>query len=141
MLKMERLILVTLGFNLGAPSPLHFLRRFSKAARSDSSIHTLSKYISELSLMEYSMLQFLPSQIAAAAVYIARKMTVADHQEPLIWTKSLEKHSQYSESEILPCARGLNEIVRHAATKYKATQRKYACPKLLSVGNIPHVDF
>ena len=73
-LNMERNILVTLNFNLSTPTPLHFLRRFSKAARSDSKIHTLSKYITELSLLEYKMLEYLPSQIAAAAVYISRKM-------------------------------------------------------------------
>eukprot|EP01116_Phalansterium_solitarium_P012170 TRINITY_DN2820_c0_g2_i1.p1 TRINITY_DN2820_c0_g2~~TRINITY_DN2820_c0_g2_i1.p1 ORF type:complete len:419 (+),score=174.31 TRINITY_DN2820_c0_g2_i1:33-1259(+) len=134
-LKMERLILVTLEFNLAVATPLHFLRRFSKAARSDSRIHTLSKYISELSLVEYGMLEFLPSHVAAAAVYIARKMTVAD-TEPVTWTKSLHKHSQYSEEQIMPCVLALNELVQNAKLKYKATHRKYACPKLLSVSEI-----
>ncbi len=73
-LKMERLMLVSLDFNLSTPTPVHFLRRFSKAARSDSKIHTLSKYLIELSLLEYKMLEYLPSITAAAAVYIARKM-------------------------------------------------------------------
>lgn len=74
-LRMERLMLTTLDFNLSASTPLHFLRRFSKASKSDSRTHTLSKYLSELTLTEYSMLKYLPSQIAAASVYIARRMT------------------------------------------------------------------
>lgn len=84
-LKMERLMLTTLDFNLSTPTPLHFLRRFSKAARSDSRTHTLSKYLTELTLVEYKMLDFLPSQIAAAAVYIARRMTC---REPY-WVRNL----------------------------------------------------
>lgn len=46
-----------------------------QAAKSDSVTHTLSKYLTELSIPEYSMLHFPPSMIAAAAVYLARKMT------------------------------------------------------------------
>lgn len=74
-LRMERLMLTTLDFNLSASTPLHFLRRFSKASKSDSRTHTLSKYLSELTLTEYNMLKYLPSQIAASSVYIARLMT------------------------------------------------------------------
>lgn len=84
MLKMERLILLTLDFNLNIPTPLHFLRRFSKAARSDSKIHTLSKYLTELSLLEYKMLKYPPSIIAAAAVYISRSMLPAEVAGP-VW--------------------------------------------------------
>ena len=71
-LKMEKLILLTLDFNLASPTTLTFLRRYSKAALSDSSMHTVSKYLSELSLLEYSMLQYLPSMVAASSVYLAR---------------------------------------------------------------------
>ncbi len=74
-LRMERLMLTMLDFNMSASTPLHFLRRISKASFSDSRTHTLSKYLSELTLTEYSMLKYLPSQIAAASVYVARSMT------------------------------------------------------------------
>ena len=74
-LRMERLMLTTLDFNLSASTPLHFLRRFSKASKSDSRTHTLSKYLSELTLTEYNMMKYLPSHIAAASVFIARCMT------------------------------------------------------------------
>jgi hypothetical protein len=72
---MEKQILVALDFNLSTPTALHFLRRFSRAAGSDGTLHTLSKYIIEVSMLEYSMLKYAPSMIAAAAVYITRRMT------------------------------------------------------------------
>ena len=47
---------------------------FPPAARSDNRVHTLCKYIVELSLPEYSVLGFFPSLVASATVYLARKM-------------------------------------------------------------------
>lgn len=45
-------ILNTLGFDICHPTPIHFLRRFSKAARSDSECHTLAKYLTELAAVQ-----------------------------------------------------------------------------------------
>lgn len=45
LLKMEITFLRTLKFDLSNPLPLHFLRRFSKAAHADSRIHTMAKYL------------------------------------------------------------------------------------------------
>jgi hypothetical protein len=73
--RVEKAILETIGFDLSTQTPIHFLRRFSKAARSNTRTHTLSKYLIEVSLMDYGMLKHLPSLIAASAVYLARKMT------------------------------------------------------------------
>lgn len=75
LLRVEKIMLTALDWDLTLPTALLFLRRFSKAARSDSITHTLSKYLTELSLPEYKMLRFVPSKIAASAVYLARTMT------------------------------------------------------------------
>jgi len=137
-LKMERLMLSTLDFNLSTPTPLHFLRRFSKAARSDSRTHTLSKYIAELTLVEYKMIEFVPSKIAAAAVYIARKMT----DRTPSWTPTLERYTTYSEEDIVECALALNAVVKRAEkASLKAVRKKYLSPKLLEVAKLPSVDF
>jgi len=136
-LKTERLILATLDFNLSSPTALHFLRRFSKAARSDSRTHCLSKYIAELTLTEYSVLQFTPSQVAAASVYVARRMT----DKTPSWTPTLEKYTTYCEEELLPCIEELNDIVKKAdKSQLKAIRKKYLSPKLLEVARIPPVD-
>ncbi len=36
--------------------------------------HTMAKYFIELCLLEYSLLCYLPSQIAAASLYISMKL-------------------------------------------------------------------
>ena len=46
-------ILSSLEFNLGRPLPLNFLRRNSKAGNVDALVHTLAKYVMELTLGMY----------------------------------------------------------------------------------------
>lgn len=41
-------------------------------------IHTLAKFLIELSLTDYSMLQFLPSQLAAASLSLAIRLSSKD---------------------------------------------------------------
>uniref|UniRef100_A0A3Q3FYZ3 G2/mitotic-specific cyclin-B2 n=1 Tax=Kryptolebias marmoratus TaxID=37003 RepID=A0A3Q3FYZ3_KRYMA len=63
-LVMEQLILRSLNFQLGRPLPLHFLRQASKVANK----HTLAKYLMELTLLDYDMVHYRPSEIAAASL-------------------------------------------------------------------------
>jgi hypothetical protein len=53
----EEEVLATLKFNVNYVSPLHFLRRFSKAAQSDYRIHTLCKYIIEITMIDIRLLR------------------------------------------------------------------------------------
>lgn len=71
-LKAERYLLSTLDFDLSYPNPLHFLRRISKADGYDIQSRTLSKYLIEIQLVEDKLLPFKGSQIAAAAMWLAR---------------------------------------------------------------------
>lgn len=140
-LRMEKIMLEVLDFNMGTPTPLHFLRRFSKAARSDAMTHTLSKYLTELSMPEYTMLRFSPSTIAAAAVFLARKMT---GKSPT-WNKTLQHYTKYAASDLTQCAMMLNEL--HTSPKegtdlwFVAVKKKYANEGLLAVSTIPGTTF
>ena len=113
-LEMENEMLEKLEWNLSVPIPPHFLRRYSKAAKSDSRLHTLSKYLLELTLPEYGMLAFLPSQIAAAAVFIARKMS--GHAP--YWTPTLAYYTGYTEEDLRPCAKCLIFVLKKEAERY-----------------------
>lgn len=55
-LKMEYLILCALDFDVTVPSTFRFLERFAKIANSNSTLFNLSCYLSELPLIETSML-------------------------------------------------------------------------------------
>jgi transcription initiation factor TFIIIB Brf1 subunit/transcription initiation factor TFIIB len=129
---MERLLLSFTGYKLGLASPLPFLRRFSKAASNDSRVHSLAKYILELTPAHYSLLDFLPSELAAACVYLARHMT---HTLPL-WHSTVRHYSGYSEHAILPCARALNRMLQATDITKNYIARKYNSSRLLSVSAI-----
>ena len=94
---MEMKILRVLNFSLGRPLPLHFLRRASKIGEVDAEQHTLAKYLMELSMLDYDMVHFAPSQIAAGAFCLALK--ILDNGE---WTPTLQHYLSYTEDSLLP---------------------------------------
>ena len=64
----ERVVLRCLKFDLGRPLALHFLRRASKAANATGERYKymLTKYLMELMLLEYNMVHYRPSEVAAS---------------------------------------------------------------------------
>lgn len=70
----ERYVLAALGFNLAYPNPMVFLRRVSKAEDYDIQTRTVAKYLMEITLIDPSFISVYPSVIAAAAIWLARKM-------------------------------------------------------------------
>ena len=73
-LKAERYILQVLDFSLQYPSPMSFLRRCSKAESYDYQTRTLAKYLMEVSLIDHRFIGVTPSLVAAAGLYLARRM-------------------------------------------------------------------
>jgi len=136
---MEQTILNTLEWNISVPTPIHFLRRFSKAARSDTKGHTLAKYLIELSLPAYHLLQYLPSHISASATYLSRRML---GREPF-WDQTLIHYTGYQEADILTCSRDLNELCRREFNRpiKKAVTTTYSSTTFGCVAKIPPVSF
>ena len=106
--KMEATILKSLNFQLGRPLPLHFLRRYSKAAHANSLIHTMVKYLMELALVDYDCAHLNPSIMAAAAMYITLKCRGLD------WTPTLCHYSGYTTKELLPYAAMLSTALKNS---------------------------
>ena len=73
-LNAERYILTALNYDLSYPNPMNFLRRISKADNYDIQTRTLGKYLMEISLLDHRFMHYLPSHIAAASMYLARKI-------------------------------------------------------------------
>jgi len=60
---MELQILKTIDHNLSRPLPIHFLRRYSKAACAEDAHHAMSKYFLELSAIDYDLASYKPSEV------------------------------------------------------------------------------
>ncbi|KMZ76269.1 Cyclin-B2-2 [Zostera marina] len=121
-LDMENLILNTLQFKMSVPTPYVFMRRFLKAADSDKKLELLSFFVIELCLVEYSMLKFKPSMLAAAAIYTAQSALTGINY----WTKTSVSHTCYTEEHLTECARMMVELHLKVGTgKLTGVQRKY----------------
>ncbi|XP_009766698.1 G2/mitotic-specific cyclin-2-like [Nicotiana sylvestris] len=125
-LEMETLMLDTLQFNMSVPTAYVFMRRFLKAAQADRKLEVLSFFLIELCLVEYEMLKFPPSFMAAAAIYTAQCTLYGVMQ----WSKTCEWHTIYSEDQLLKCSRSIVIYHQKAATgKLTGVHRKYSTSK------------
>ena len=71
-LSAERFILQALNYDLSYPNPMNFLRRISKADNYDIQTRTLGKYLLEISMLDHRFIEYCPSRVAAAAMYMSR---------------------------------------------------------------------
>jgi hypothetical protein len=117
---MEEKILKTLEYNITIPSAHAFLVRFLKAAHADKRIVQLSCYILDGTLQSYNLLHYLPSQLAAAAVFIARR-TVGRNS----WSPTLLKYANYREAE-----------KTSSSTELRAVNKKYTSSRYGGVANM-----
>ncbi|KAK9285494.1 hypothetical protein L1049_024688 [Liquidambar formosana] len=125
-LEMESLMLNTLQFNMSLPTPYVFMQRFLKAAQSDKKLELLSFFMIELCLVEYEMLKYPPSLLAAAAIYTAQCTLYGFKQ----WSKTCEWHTSYSEDQLLECSRWIAALHQKAGTgRLTGVQRKYCASK------------
>ncbi|KAF2358140.1 Cyclin C-terminal domain, partial [Trinorchestia longiramus] len=87
LLAYEIQMLKSVGFDLGIPLSYRYLRRYARCAKVSMEQLTLSRFILELSLMEYQLIDASDSALAAAALLLARYIT------HLLWTPTLQHYS------------------------------------------------
>ncbi|BBH08095.1 Cyclin B2 [Prunus dulcis] len=137
-LEMENLMLNTLQFNMSVPTPYVFMKRFLKAAQSDKKLELLSFFLIELSLVEYEMLKFPPSLLAAAAVYTAQATLYGFKQ----WSRTCEWHTSYSEDQLLECSSLMVGFHQKAPTgRLTGVHRKYCTSKFGFTANSEPAQF
>ncbi|KAL7469714.1 hypothetical protein ACHAXS_009967 [Conticribra weissflogii] len=132
-LQMEETILKSLQYQITIPSAHAFLVRYLKAAHADRKIVQLSCYILDGTLQRYDLLKYLPSELASAAVLIAR-MTVGRNA----WSPTLLEYAKYREEDILPVARDI--MAEHSASssmELVAVVKKYSNSRYGSVADTP----
>lgn len=135
-LEMEQVVLRSLKFQLGRPLPLHFLRRASKVANSDVERHTLAKYLMELTLLDYDMVHYRPSEIAAAALCLSQLLL-----EGLSWSPTQQHYSTYDEAHLRPIVQRIcKNLVNEGKTKFTAVKTKYSSSKLMKISTIPQLS-
>ena len=124
-LSAERFVLSALNYDLSYPNPMNFLRRISKADNYDIQTRTLGKYLLEIGCLDHRFLAHPPSQVAAAAMFLARLVL-----ERGPWDSTLTHYSGYSEEQIQPV---LDLMIDYLSgpVHHEAFFKKYASKKFL----------
>ncbi|XP_022867393.1 cyclin-A1-4-like [Olea europaea var. sylvestris] len=141
-LQMESAVLNFLKFEMTAPTTKCFLRTFVRAAQGvneSPSLHLecLANYIAELSLLEYNMLCFVPSLIAASSIFLAKYILLPSNRP---WNTTLRHYTLYQPSDLRDCVLALHGLCcnshnsslpavreKYSQHKYKFVAKKY-CP-------------
>ncbi|KAK7277438.1 hypothetical protein RIF29_18590 [Crotalaria pallida] len=122
-LNMEKLMVNTLQFKLCVPTPYVFMRRFLKSVHSVKKLELLSFFLIELCLVEYKMVKFTPSLLAAAAIYTAQ-CTLYQFKH---WTKTSQWYTDYTEHQLLECSKLMVNFHQKAGSgKLTGVYRKYS---------------
>lgn len=139
LLKMERILLKVLDFNITVATVYPFLKRYLKCARCDFNQLALAYYLAELSLLEEASLHYLPSQIASACIYIAGKLC----QKKNCWDDVMQYYTGYTEKDIEPCANVIVKITKKYNTSSIITcsRTKYSKEEKAKVANIVMAHF
>ncbi|XP_057464561.1 putative cyclin-A3-1 isoform X1 [Actinidia eriantha] len=98
-------------------------------------IEFLSCYLAELSLLDYGCLRFLPSMIAASAIFLS-SFTILSKMHP--WNIALQCYSGYRPSELKDCVLAIHDLqlsrrgLSFQAVREKYMQHKFKCVAALS---------
>jgi len=135
-LAMESFFLTSVKFGLTNVTPLQFAMRYACVVFMDQKTQTLVRYLLELTLQEqYYVCQFLPSQIASAAVFLAFHTL----QLPS-WPQAIATASGHSIADIRECVVALHDShvkIFLGTTMLKAVKTKYSDSRLDAVALIP----
>lgn len=127
----ELKVLTAIRWNLNLPTAYSFLRNFCIVGDVNLPGYIRCKYISELFLQDSSCLSYNPSTIAAAAVFIVRKMNGEDP-----WNSNLACFTRHSAERVNSCSEKLALVLKEESKKYfenvrliKSVTEKYAVKK------------
>ncbi|KAI7858163.1 cyclin-like protein [Circinella umbellata] len=125
LMKAERFVIQVLDFKLCYANPLNFLRRASKTE--DYNVHSrmLAKYFMEISCVDHRFISVPPSKIAAASLWLSRRILT---EKP--WNDKITKLAGYKTAEIRPVVHLMLDYVSKPIV-HDAFFRKWACKKMM----------
>jgi cyclin B len=130
--KMEVNILQAVQFKVCCPTAMQFLDRYQSVNGCTDTHRDLTQYLLELALVEYKMLKYSPSHLAAASILLSNKLL----RRPS-WTPATAKHTKMTEPMLKECAKDMCAILESAETNtLQAVQRKFSQVKHHSVAKL-----
>ena len=129
-LRMERSICGTLQFRFTKPNIIHFLSRLVEVVDAGTELRHMALFFAEVSLLNYALYTYPPSQLAAACVFLAIRM-----QDPYAtWNQVLQYYSQYSAVDVYLIAKRILEFAEYImSSRFVAIKKKYSTTKFSEV--------
>ncbi|XP_059445636.1 cyclin-A3-4-like [Corylus avellana] len=136
---MERDVLEFLNFEMGTPTTKTFLRIFTRVAEENGKslnlqLELLGCYLAELSLLDYRCVSFLPSVLAASAVFLSR-FTIDPEMHP--WSLALQCYSGYRPSDLKECVLAIHDLqLNRKGSSLHAVREKYRKSKYMCISKL-----
>uniref|UniRef100_A0A6N2M526 B-like cyclin n=1 Tax=Salix viminalis TaxID=40686 RepID=A0A6N2M526_SALVM len=103
-------------------------------------LECLANYIAELSLLEYTMLCYAPSLVAASAIFLAKYILLPSKRP---WNSTLQHYTLYEPVDLCHCVKDLYRLCcgshnstlpaireKYSQHKYKFVAKKYCPPSI-----------
>ncbi|XP_075511158.1 putative cyclin-A3-1 isoform X2 [Primulina tabacum] len=135
---MERSVLKFLDFEMGNPTIKTFLRILTRVAQDEHMFSHLQFdflccYLAELSLLEYRCAQYIPSKLAASAIFLSRFILQPNFHP---WSRVLQQYTCYKPFELKECVLALHYLQLRAETSAQAVRKKYMDHKFKCVASL-----
>lgn len=131
-LDMELKIVTELKFDLASVTCLRFIERYSDLLGFSQREYYLARYFSELSLLDYHFIQYKPSALASACVYLASKYRGCGANT------RFQSFIPYFYNEIKDCVLDLVRLInKYKKCSLQAIKSKYALESFFEVSLIP----
>jgi len=127
-MNMEVSILNALNFSVCDPTAIHFFDEYVDVNQCDDLQKDLVQYLTELALVELSMLAYAPSQVVASACFLSNKML----QRSVDWSTEMEAATGWTDQALVQCAKDLCALLDNAAATGGNPQKLQAVYKKFS---------
>ncbi|CAD8047234.1 unnamed protein product [Paramecium primaurelia] len=133
-LEAEGKIISLLSFDLLTTSPYRMLNIYQETAKLEQKNFMLCRYLIELSLLEYPMIQYSNNVLASAAIYLVHKIR---RIHPSWSQDQMVSITGLNEIEIRTCAKEMCNLLQGQDKKqFNSIRKKFSLPKYLEVSKI-----
>ena len=129
--QMENDMLSILEYNITVPSSFRYMEVFNRYLKLEENAIMFCRYLLELFLIEYKMIKYNPSLLAAATLYITLKITKKSEAE------KVTQLTGYTDEILKECAKDICGILDNVEkNSLQAVRKKFSLPKFMEVAKI-----
>ena len=134
---MEGVILTSQKWDQCFTSSYVFQEKYLRISKSDEMTRFQAQYFLEECLISYEMCKYSQFLQACSALYLANKFRKCNN----VWGQHLIIETQYQESDLRRCAKGICLTVKTSQMgNLKAVRKKYAQPEFQSISLLPELN-